>query len=720
MSWFTIDALAKFSTLLFPALITVVSAFGHAQAANRTDTVVFELSTPIDDPKNFNWFFPGVRREQGAHQAMFEPLFLFNYRTGALEPWLAKSITPNATQDVWTLELRDDVKWSDGKPFTADDVQYTAETVLRSDFVPDAAEAVSFRSQVKSPIKVVTPHKVEFTLINPNPRFALDTFGGTMFGSFLIMPKHIWLKQDPTDFAFYTANFSTPVGTGPYKLKESDKTHTLWVRDDNWWGAQKGANGKPVFRPLPEPKELEWLFVDSANPADSKQKLVANTLDAADAMRPYSFEDLNDVKSQNSKIIGWNPSSALAWNDRCARQLDIYTLDKKLDGTPNPWSDLNLRKALSLLVDRTQLAKDGYKGTTTPSKTMFAEYAPMQPFIDEVVKAGYGTSPSSEQAEAAFASTRYVRDSLGNYYNEKDGTILGATLKVDSDVGPDVDGANALSAQLKATGILIEVKTIRDDEFGAAVSAGNYDMVYSWLSCGSVAEPVTSMNQYTSKPLPGADFRAIAFQDTGRWSTPAATSYSNEVIAMAAKPLGDPSVPGLVAHAYKYLADEMPFIPLVQSPTIVPFNTTYWTGWPAAGGDTVPMTSWEGTMRTIHELTTSKCVRFFRSLPTEMNGMKFDVDGGLTLAPDSLGRIGLSNNAITISFGPNDRPLALSLEANATGKSATLTGSTGATQFSDVATNIPEAGRVVTTKPTRQLKLSGDPSVLLSKVCFAN
>ena len=373
MSWFTIDALAKFSTLLFPALIAV-DAFGHAQAANRTDTVVFELSTPIDDPKNFNWFFPGVRRRQGAHQAMFEPLFLFNYRTGALEPWLAKSITPNATQDVWTLELRDDVKWSDGKPFTADDVQYTAETVLRSDFVPDAAEAVSFRSQVKSPIKVVTPHKVEFTLINPNPRFALDKFGGTMFGSFLIMPKHIWLKQDPTDFAFYTANFSTPVGTGPYKLKESDKTHTLWVRDDNWWGAQKGANGKPVFRPLPEPKELEWLFVDSANPADSKQKLVANTLDAADAMRPYSFEDLNDVKSQNSKIIGWNPSSALAWNDRCARQLDIYTLDKKLDGTPNPWSDLNLRKALSLLVDRTQLAKDGYKGTTTPSKTMFAEY----------------------------------------------------------------------------------------------------------------------------------------------------------------------------------------------------------------------------------------------------------------------------------------------------------------------------------------------------------
>jgi peptide/nickel transport system substrate-binding protein len=46
----------------------------------------------------------------------------------------------------------------------------------------------------------------------------------------------------------------------------------------------------------------------------------------------------------------------------------------------------------------------------------------------------------------------------------------------------------------------------------------------------------------------------------------------------------------------------MPFIPLVQSPKIVPFNTTYWKGWPAAGGDAVPMTNWATTHRIIHEL----------------------------------------------------------------------------------------------------------------------
>jgi peptide/nickel transport system substrate-binding protein len=67
-------------------------------------------------------------------------------------------------------------------------------------------------------------------------------------------------------------------------------------------------------------------------------------------------------------------------------------------------------------------------------------------------------------------------------------------------------------------------------------------------------------------------------------------------------PLGNPTIPGLVAKAYKSLADEMPFVPLVQSPTIIPFSTKYWKVWPAAGGDTVPMHSWGAAQRLIHEL----------------------------------------------------------------------------------------------------------------------
>jgi hypothetical protein len=101
--------------------------------------------------------------------------------------------------------------------------------------------------------------------------------------------------------------------------------------------------------------------------------------------------------------------------------------------------------------------------------------------------------------------------------------------------------------------------------------------------------------------------------------------------------------------------------------------------------------------------------------------MKFDVEGGATLAHDFLGQIKLTSHPITISFGSTDRPLELSLQATAAGKSATVTGfsNTGATQFSNKQ-SVPEAGVVIKTNPARQLKLNGDQDVLLSKVCFAN
>src|SRR4051812_11838555 len=73
-----LQSLLPFSTV--PAL---------AQAPARKDIAIFDLAKPIDDPKDFNWFTRGTKREHGAHQAMWEPLFLLDYETGKLDPWLA-------------------------------------------------------------------------------------------------------------------------------------------------------------------------------------------------------------------------------------------------------------------------------------------------------------------------------------------------------------------------------------------------------------------------------------------------------------------------------------------------------------------------------------------------------------------------------------------------------------------------------------------------------
>jgi peptide/nickel transport system substrate-binding protein len=115
----------KASLLAGTAFAVALTGVVAAQDVAREDTVIFDLDRTIPDPGNFNWFTPGVKRQHGAHQVMWEPLFILNYETGEIEPWLATGFEANAENTEYTVSLRDGVTWSDGEAFNADDVVFT-------------------------------------------------------------------------------------------------------------------------------------------------------------------------------------------------------------------------------------------------------------------------------------------------------------------------------------------------------------------------------------------------------------------------------------------------------------------------------------------------------------------------------------------------------------------------------------------------------------------
>lgn len=166
-----------------------------------------------------------------------------------------------------------------------------------------------------------------------------------------------------------------------------------------------------------------------------------------------------------------------------------------------------------------------------------------------------------------------------------------------------METARELARQLALAGIDAKPKEITNEEYwGQAIPKGDYEMALSWLSCGSVSEPYTSLARYATEAVP-LGVRSPGFNNTGRWSTQSAKDYANVVMKeLGLKVLTPVQVPAIVVKAYKYLNDEMPLIPLVQSPRIIPFNTTNWLGWPVKGVPGVPMHSWSSTHRIIHAL----------------------------------------------------------------------------------------------------------------------
>jgi peptide/nickel transport system substrate-binding protein len=570
--------------LLLVLIIGLFSTGVMAQDVAREDTVILDIdASAVPNPTNFNWMVPGTNRNQGAHQAMWEPLFILNYETGEIQPWLGESFTPNETQDVWTLKIRDGVHWSDGVPFTADDVVFTFQLLL-DDETATLAEAANTQQWVESVTKV-DDLTVEFDLVAANPRFQLDYFSVRIWGNNNILPKHVWEGQDPFTFTFYDPEQGWPIGTGPYKLTSASPTEFIWDRDDNWWGAEAG------FHALPEPLRLIWIIAASE---DQKALLMSESeLDSAMNITLGAFEA---IQARNPNVIAWHDALPYAWADPCPRELSFNT-------EAPPWDNPDLRRAVSLIINRNQNIAIAYEGTTIPSRSIFVEYGGMNPYIEAIVAAGMGIDPNGDVAagQALIEGAGYALNAEGLY--ELDGQVLTLELITPNDTIEYVRSNNELVEQLRAAGIDAISQPVTGATADDARATGNFTAAWAWDTCGSVNEPWNSLNHLSSRFYrPIGEFTAGNLNNQ-RWNTEAAQAYSEIVAQIGTLPLGDPQIVDLVVEAYQYFWEEMPVVPLVQASKLVPFDTTYWTGWPTAENNiNHPATWWNSTHQIILNL----------------------------------------------------------------------------------------------------------------------
>ena len=144
-------------------------------------------------------------------------LLLFNGLTGhdgdnAVVPALAKSWDFDEETCTYTFHLEEDVRWHDGEPFTAEDVQFTIEAIM--DPENGSENAPNFEDVEE--ITVIDDHTISFRLSAPNVAF-LD------YMTMAILPKHLLEGEDMQTADF----FRSPIGTGPYKLASWDEGQAI-------------------------------------------------------------------------------------------------------------------------------------------------------------------------------------------------------------------------------------------------------------------------------------------------------------------------------------------------------------------------------------------------------------------------------------------------------------------------------------------------------------
>ncbi|WP_053062369.1 ABC transporter substrate-binding protein [Photobacterium aquae] len=203
--------------LAFPALSTPL---GAPFAKPTVLTIVPEHKDHI--VANFNPF--SKFSMPTTHEFIFEPLIIFNsLQNNKPEYRLATKYRLDSDLLGINFTLREGVTWSDGKPFTADDVLFSFSIIQKH------PELDSFGvNQWLAHIEKRSANEIYFKLKQPNALIAYTLVLNP------IVPKHQW--KSVTDFSSYLN--STPVGTGPFtEIRELNENGYLQCANPFYWQA---------------------------------------------------------------------------------------------------------------------------------------------------------------------------------------------------------------------------------------------------------------------------------------------------------------------------------------------------------------------------------------------------------------------------------------------------------------------------------------------------
>jgi peptide/nickel transport system substrate-binding protein len=536
----------------------------EAPPTRATSLILSSWGDHIAVTDNFNPYIPGGLSSlvYGVHQGMIESLFYQNLATGEVPAWQAEGFDFSPDFKEFTIKLRDGVKWSDGRPFSAEDMVFTIN--MLQDNAPTLQYSGDVRERVSS-AWVVDAQTVKFSLNEPNPRYVLDQWS-SVFSSVYVVPKHIWEGKDPLTFTNFDQDKGWPIFTGPYRFERGSTTEMNWARRPDWWAIETG------FKTLPAPQRL--TVVPTGGEDTTSALLISNQIDYTVNLGRGALET---VMARNPKIIGYTDETgggrgygAYSWIDPCPRFIGFNAMAEPFD---NP----DIRWAINHAIKKDEVIATAFEGATWSSWHLLPEYKGYLSLVmaNEDLLDTYPVDEFNlQKTEQLMTKSGYTKDSGGFW--SKDGKRLSFVIQSS---GEFAKPAPLITQNLRDAGFEADFKYPQGAAYADLLATGRAE-VFTNIAC-AFQDPHRMFDQFHKRFVVPIGERAGGIghraEQSTRWAN---DEYSRIVDEMGRTFPGDSKMDGLVRSGLEILMEELPVIPMFQAFHIFAANTEYWQNWP--------------------------------------------------------------------------------------------------------------------------------------------
>ncbi|GAB3603802.1 ABC transporter substrate-binding protein [Microbacterium aureliae] len=520
---------ARLCALAAAAALALTGCAGGGQEAASSDLDGTQLLTiPREDmgtfDRNFNPFanpdFPMT------HQAIYESMLIFNPADGSTTPWLATDWRVAEDGSGITYTLRDDVTWSDGEDFGADDV------VLSFDLQREIRGGFDYIDTVTA----VDDLTVEFAFNEPFSPALLD------IGQQIIAPAHIWSEvEDPTTFAN-----EEPVGTGPYTEVSNFQAQSFdLLRNPNYW--------QPDKQKIEGVRMLAFAGNDGANLAAAN-----GDVDWAPQFIP-NIDEAYVAKDPEHRFYWFPPTGSM--------------INWQFNTTKAPFDDPNVRKALSMAVDREQVTKIGMQGYTDPADCTGLSGA-YDSWRDDSIAGECAWTERDLEAAGELLDEAGITAGADGTRTLPDGSPFAFDFSVGSTSSDWVSVGNVISQNLADLGVTVTVAARDWGDVVAGYENGTFDSGIVWSAGAPTPYQFYRgvMSTETVKPV-----GEQTFDNFHRYGNAEADALLDEFAGAS----DEADQQRIMSELQALFAEEAPVAPLFPGPEWGAASSERFTGWPS-------------------------------------------------------------------------------------------------------------------------------------------